>query len=64
MHFARDGLRLHLNVLASELFDLPPDHERAEELRERILALMRLARANAEARAANAARSRSDDQSL
>lgn len=55
MYFAPDGIRFHVTALASELFDIGPHHERAEELRRRIIALMRLARASAATRTANPA---------
>jgi hypothetical protein len=53
MKIAPDGIRIHAAALASELFDLGPDHEHAPELRRRILTLMRLARASAEPKAVN-----------
>lgn len=49
MDLTFDSLRLLIPAVASELFDLGPDHERAPELRRRLLDLMKLARAKAHA---------------
>ena len=51
-------------ALSSELFDIGANHERAPELRERILSLLRLARARGRARAANRTGSGPDATSL
>jgi hypothetical protein len=47
MKLTTDAIRLLLHELATALFDLGPDHERAPELRRQILSLMRVAKADA-----------------
>lgn len=47
-----------VRALATELFDLGANHERAPELRARLLALLTLARSRAEARWKNPPSSR------
>ena len=47
MELTTESIRMVVRALASELFDIGANHERAPELRERILALLTLARSRA-----------------
>lgn len=64
MEQTHESIRWLVLALASELFDIGANHERAPELRERIASLMRLARASGRSRAANRSGSGPDATSL